>query len=90
MSTDQNRSDQRTRDWLLTIPADEDKGVSRDEVESKLASYSAYIGQLEKGKSSYLHWQIYLSHDRPIRFSTLKISSRQHIWSLDAALLVKQ
>ncbi|WP_445293067.1 hypothetical protein [Corynebacterium sp. KPL2825] len=25
-----------------------------------------------KGKSGYLHWQIYLSHDQPIRFSTLK------------------
>lgn len=72
MSTDQTPSDQRTRDWMLTMPADGDKGVSRHEVESKLASYSAYIGQLEKGKSGYLHWQIYLSHDQPIRFSTLK------------------
>ena len=72
MSTEQNQPEQRKRDWLLTIPADGDKGVSRDEVESKLASYSAYIGQLEKGKSGYLHWQMYISHDQPIRFSTLK------------------
>lgn len=72
MQTEKRPSDLRVRDWLLTVPADGDKGVSREELASALDSYSAYVGQLEKSETGYLHWQLYLSHAEPIRFQTLK------------------
>lgn len=63
------KKDSQNRSWMLTIPAE---SVSKEELEKKLASYT-YIGQMEKGeKSDYLHWQIYIEHKTPIRFSTLK------------------
>lgn len=60
----------RSRGWLLTLPAEE---YSKEAIEAALEPYSAYIGQLEKGEhTNYLHWQIYLEHREAIRFSTLK------------------
>ncbi|WP_409483902.1 hypothetical protein [Arsenicicoccus dermatophilus] len=58
-----------SRSWILTLKAED---FSREEVEEKLSAYT-YVGQLEKGNTTnYLHWQIYIEHSAPIRFSTLK------------------
>ena len=64
----------RHRRWILTVPAEGEKGVSRDELEDALERYDSYLGQLEQGEggSSYRHWQLVLVHSEPIRFSTLK------------------
>lgn len=68
MSTD------RSRRWMLTVPAEGDAGVSRDELERALEPYDSHLGQMERGEggTDYLHWQILLVHSEPIRFSTLK------------------
>lgn len=66
MSTD------RARRWMMTVPAEGDAGVSRDELEQALEPYTAYLGQMERGEGGYLHWQVLLVHSEPIRFSTLK------------------
>ncbi|OFP34679.1 hypothetical protein [Corynebacterium sp. HMSC071B10] len=66
MSTD------RARRWMLTVPAEGDAGVSREQIEDALEPYTAYLGQMERAESGYLHWQILLVHEQPIRFSTLK------------------
>lgn len=66
MSTD------RARRWMLTVPAEGEKGVSRDKLEAALEPYAAYLGQMEQGEGGYLHWQLLVVHDQPIRFSTLK------------------
>lgn len=67
-------TDTRHRRWFLTVPAEGDKGVNRDELEQALEPYSAYLGQLEQGEggTEYRHWQLVLVHGEPIRFSTLK------------------
>lgn len=64
----------RHRRWILTVPAEGEKGVSRDELEQALEPYEGFLGQLEQGEggSSYRHWQLVLVHSEPIRFSTLK------------------
>lgn len=72
MEQEKTPSTLRKRDWFISCPADGKSGVSREEITSKLASYDSYVGQLERGKDGYLHWQVYLSHAQPIRFSTLK------------------
>ena len=63
--------DVRGRRWMLTVPAEGEKGLSRDELEAALEPYSSYLGQLEKGESGYVHWQVLVVHDEGIRFSTL-------------------
>lgn len=67
-------TDTRHRRWFLTVPAEGDKGVNRDELEQALEPYSAYLGQLEQGEggTEYRHWQLVLVNDEPIRFSTLR------------------
>lgn len=67
-------TDTRHRRWMLTVPAEGEKGVSRDELEDALAPYEAYLGQLEEGEggTNYRHHQIVLCHSEPIRFSTLR------------------
>ena len=67
-------TDTRHRRWILTVPAEGEKGVSRDELQQALAPYESFLGQLEQGEggSSYRHWQLVLVHSEPIRFSTLK------------------
>lgn len=67
-------TDTRHRRWILTVPAEGEKGVSRDEMQQALAPYESFLGQLEQGEggSSYRHWQLVLVHSEPIRFSTLK------------------
>lgn len=75
MSGGKNRvTDSRHRRWFLTVPAEGDKGVNRDELEQALEPYSAYLGQLEQGEggTEYRHWQLVLVNDEPIRFSTLR------------------
>ena len=64
----------RHRRWFLTVPAEGEKGVSRDELEQALKPYSAYLGQLEQGTGTnqYRHWQLVLVHSEPVRFSTLR------------------
>lgn len=63
------KKDSQNRSWMLTIPAD---SLDEAELVKKLGNYT-YIGQMEKGADSgYLHWQIYIEHKTPIRFSTLK------------------
>lgn len=67
-------TDTRHRRWMLTVPAEGEKGISRDTLEDALAPYESYLGQLERGKggTDYLHWQLVLVNDEPIRFSTLR------------------
>lgn len=72
MKSAERKKDKRVREWMLTVPADGQKGVKRQELEAILDKYSAYAGQLEKGESGYLHWQIVIANENPIRFSTLK------------------
>lgn len=64
--------DERARRWMLTVPAEGEKGVSRNEIEAALEPYDSYLGQLERGESGYLHRHLVLVHSQPIRFSTLK------------------
>lgn len=69
------KKDSRGRSWMLTLPADE---YDQAEVEEKLGKYDAYIGQLEEGSKKdangegYKHWQLYLEHENPVRFSALR------------------
>lgn len=67
-------TDTRHRRWMLTVPAEGEKGVSRAELEDALERYASYLGQLEQGEggTEYRHWQLVLVHGEPIRFSTLK------------------
>lgn len=66
-------TDTRHRRWILTVPAEGEKGVSRDELEQALEPYDAFLGQLEQGEggTEYRHWQLVLVHPEPVRFSTL-------------------
>lgn len=64
--------EKRVREWFLTVPADGQKAVSREQLEKALSPYELYAGQKEKAESGYLHWQILLRHSQPVRFSTLK------------------
>jgi hypothetical protein len=69
---------EQARGWLLTIPAADDEHTtetetfSQTQIEERLSRYT-YTGQLERGgKTGYLHWQIYIENESPVRFSTLK------------------
>lgn len=66
------KDDNRHRSWMLTVPATGGSGISRSELLRRLEVYPKICGQLEKGDSGYLHWQLLLESDNPIRFSTLK------------------
>lgn len=59
---------------MLTVPAEGEKGFTRDELQQALAPYESFLGQLEQGEggTEYRHWQLVLVHGEPIRFSTLK------------------
>lgn len=66
----------RSRAWVGTISA---ALYTREEVVEALGAYSAYVGQLERGKKQteknpegYLHWQIFIYHDEQIRRKTLR------------------
>ena len=75
MSGGKNRvTDTRHRRWMLTVPAEGEKGFTRDELQQALAPYESFLGQLEQGEggTEYRHWQLVLVHGEPIRFSTLK------------------
>lgn len=67
-------TDTRHRRWILTVPAEGEKGVSRDELQQALAPYESFLGQLEQGEggTEYRHWQLVLVHSEPVRFSTLR------------------
>ena len=61
--------DPESRGWILTLPFAE---YDRAAVEEGLGRYAAYVGQHERGEETgYEHWQIYLEHATPVRFSTL-------------------
>lgn len=61
--------DSQSRRWMITLPAAE---YAKEQVEEGLRAY-AYLGQLEAGgKTDYQHWQLYVHHSSPVRFSTLK------------------
>ncbi|MCI1217153.1 hypothetical protein [Bifidobacterium crudilactis] len=69
---------EQSRGWILTIPAtDTDRETqtrtfSQEEVVEALSRYT-YAGQLERGEETgYLHWQVYVENDSPVRFSTLR------------------
>ena len=67
-------TDTRHRRWMLTVPAEGEKGVSRDELQQALEPYESFLGQLEQGEggTNYRHWQLVLCHSEPVRFSTLR------------------
>lgn len=67
-------TDSRHRRWMITVPAEGEKGVSRDELEQALEPYDGYLGQLEQGGggTNYRHWQLVLVHSEPVRFSTVR------------------
>lgn len=67
-------TDTRHRRWMITVPAEGEKGVTRDELEQALEPYESFLGQLEQGEGTnqYRHWQLVLAHAEPIRFSTLR------------------
>lgn len=67
-------TDSRHRRWILTVPAEGEKGISRDELEDALEPYDSHLGQLEEGEGTnrYRHWQLVVVHSEPVRFSTLR------------------
>lgn len=69
-------SKDRCRAWFLTLSGEE---YSFEQVKAALADYKGWAGQLERGTAKteknpegYLHWQIYVEHENPIRFTALK------------------
>lgn len=58
----------QSRSWVLTIPAEKH---DRAAVVAALEPYT-YVGQLERGESGYLHWQVLIENPSPVRFLTLK------------------
>lgn len=69
-TTENTEQPRQCRGWLITIKAADH---SEAEIVAKLNSYDAYVGQLERGeRTGYLHWQIYLHNNSPVRFTTLK------------------
>lgn len=58
----------QSRSWVLTIPAEKH---DRAAVIAALEPYT-YVGQLERGESGYLHWQVLIENPSPVRFLTLK------------------
>lgn len=69
----------RARGWMLTAPGPgEEHGWTKEELEEQLAPYP-YQGQLERGAEKseqhpdgYLHWQIYVEANNPVKWTTLK------------------
>lgn len=57
----------QSRSWILTISADL---YSRTEIEEALSPYT-YIGQLERGEAGFVHWQVLIENEWPIRRTTL-------------------
>lgn len=53
---------------MLTISAAKH---SREAVEDALEPYT-YVGQLECGKGGFVHWQVLIENETPVRFATLK------------------
>jgi hypothetical protein len=55
------------------------KKWAMEELQEALEPYSGWVGQIEQGSEiteknpeGYLHWQIYIEHERQVRFSTLR------------------
>lgn len=70
LDSKKEKRDTASRGWLITIPASR---YSREDIEEALGGYDVVVAQLERGgTTSYLHWQAYLEHTAPIRFSTLQ------------------
>lgn len=77
------KRDTRSRRWMITLPGrlsesdpevvDERRQWLHDEVEAAFEPYAGWMGQLEQGdETGYVHWQLYLEHKEPVKFSTLK------------------
>ena len=66
--TSRTATPKQSRSWVLTISADKH---DRDAVETALEPYT-YVGQLERGKGGFVHWQVLVENETPIRFATLK------------------
>lgn len=58
----------QSRSWVLTISAAKH---DREAVEEALAPYT-YVGQLECGENGFVHWQVLIENETPVRFATLK------------------
>lgn len=55
---------------MITIPAER---YSREEIVDALGGYDVVVAQLERGgNTGYEHWQTWVEHTAPIRFSTLQ------------------
>lgn len=64
------KRDTASRGWMITIPADR---YSREEIVEALGGYDVVVAQLERGgQTQYLHYQGWIEHSAPIRFSTLQ------------------
>lgn len=64
------KKDSQSRGWLITASAEK---FTREDITKALGGYSGVRGQLEEGEeNNYRHWQLYVEHASPIRFSTLK------------------
>ena len=63
---------ERTRAWFLTVPADGEHGVTREDMLAALEPYERFCGQLELSDTGYLHWQLVVAHKHAIAFKTLK------------------
>lgn len=69
-NTTVERKDTRARGWMITVPAE---SYTREAIVEALGSYDVVVAQLERGgKTDYLHWQLWLENEVPIRFSTLQ------------------
>lgn len=69
------KKDSQSRGWLITASAEK---FTREDITKALGGYTGVRGQLEEGEEKnsegrgYKHWQLYVEHASPIRFSTLK------------------
>ena len=67
-------TDTRHRRWMLTVPAEGEKGVSRDELQQALEPYESFLGQLEQGEggTNYRHWQLV-----PVSYTHLTLPTKR-------------
>lgn len=66
--TSRTATPKQSRSWVLTISAAKH---AREAVEEALRPYT-YVGQLERGEGGFVHWQVLIENETPIRFATLK------------------
>lgn len=70
LESKKEKRDTGSRGWLITIPASR---YSREEIVDALGGYAVVVAQLERGgNTGYEHWQTWVEHTGPIKFSTLQ------------------